>query len=60
MSSDPTYGLSTGEDILAMPQTERFYKSVINKVMENTKHHFLANGVSEKIHDRLKKVRICC
>lgn len=56
MSTDPSYGLNVKEDPANMTQTERFYKNVINKVMIATKNHFIANGVSEKVHDKVKKV----
>jgi hypothetical protein len=56
MNSNSAYGLSHGEPIVKMTKTEKFYKSVIDKVMDSTRHHFLANGVSEKVHERLKKV----
>jgi hypothetical protein len=57
MNTDPSYGLNMKEDPVNMTQTERFYKNVINKVMIATKNHFIANGVSEKVHDKLKKVK---
>ena len=34
--------------------TEEFYKSIINKVMSNTKGMFADNGISERVYDKLK------
>lgn len=37
-------------------QTQKFYEKIMDKVCENVKEYFLVNGVSDKIHEKLKKV----
>ena len=53
---DLSYGIGDQIQSHKPSETERFYKSVMAKVGENTKKLFLANGVSERVHDKLIKV----
>jgi hypothetical protein len=57
MSKDPTFGMGSYYDSHVPKKfTEVFYDEIISKVMDNTRQMFLSNGVSEKIHEKLRKV----
>ena len=59
MSGGPSYVIHGGQKISCSDVTERFYKKVIDTVMENTKHKFSENGISDRVHEKLKLVRSC-
>ncbi len=53
---EPSYQMSHSSSGQPLERTEKFYKRVIEKVMESSKKHFSENGVSDRVHEKLRQV----